>query len=289
MPPQSSRTVTVDTSSAYRYSKLREAAYFTVMMVSKGLPLLGGFRVPLITNMGRDVLSVDIRVSGQGKTGRGQKCIRLCTTHLESLTEGKAHRLGQLAKISDLLQNPTVPGRELVGGVVGGDMNAIEESEHSYHLTDEVRLQDIWLEASGILGPELDVSKRAERYDEETGNTWNDTYGRGHRSQRLDKFLYSGSIETLPVRDAYRGAEASSKFEIFGIGLTTEVEVWELRMPQASTGGRAVEEGNAEYVSEERYDDLKSLGFLGSYRARRTKINARVSDHHGITARIRVN
>jgi hypothetical protein len=52
--------------------------------------------------------------------------------------------------------------------------------------------------------------------------------------------------------------------------------------------GQVVKKLDKEYVSEERFNTLKQLGFLRSSRATQTKMEARVSDHCGILARIRI-
>lgn len=102
----------------------------------------------------------------------------------------------------------------------------------------------------------------------------------------MDKFLYSGTIEPLKVGDSL---SCSERVRRFGVGLKTSVEVWELEREDTEVvGGQVVKKLHKEYVSEERFNTLKQLGFLGSVRARQTKVNARVSDHCGILARVRI-
>lgn len=81
--------------------------------------------------LGVDVLDADEDAGGEGNgSGRAEgkkvECLRFCTTHLESLAEepGFELRPKQLAVISALLKEQT-QDVEIVGGLVGGDMNAI--------------------------------------------------------------------------------------------------------------------------------------------------------------------
>jgi hypothetical protein len=73
-----------------------------------------------------------------------KKIIRLYTTHLESLPEpeGKELRLLQLAQISTLLKESSTP-LEIVGGLVGGDMNTISKLNCSCHKAAHIDLRDI--------------------------------------------------------------------------------------------------------------------------------------------------
>lgn len=278
-PPELPRRVMLITSSALTKSAHREKSYFTVMMASKNLPVTACFRVPLVTNMGRDVLAMDIQTWGQEEAGGRQECIRLCTTHLESLWQGKEYRRGQLAVISDLLRKPILPGSRVIAGVVGGDMNAIDRSEHAYHKESQVDLRDIWEESQMI-------SQQYHNCQREGGGT------RGHKSsqhggsKRLDKFLYTGAVESLAFEDS---PDCSERVRCFGAGLKTMVEVRELEREDTEVvEGQVVEKLDKEYVSEERFNTLKQLGFLRSSRATQTKMEARVSDHCGILARIRI-
>lgn len=279
--PESSRTVTLNNQSVLKQSARKASPYFTIMMVSKALPVLGCFRVPLVTNMGRDVLSIDIRyLGGDGKASGSQECIRLCTTHLESLRRGKALRLGQLRVVSDLLKSPMMPGRRVVAGIVGGDMNAIDKSEHDYHRAEGVDLNDAW----------EDERLRSLREDKcqgkETESTWGCQSPKRKSSNPIDKFLYSGAIETLAVRDP---PGAPARFERFGVGLRTEVEAWELEREEIEvTGGQIVRRQHKEWVSEERLNLLEKLGFLKSYKTKALKMDFRVSDHCGIAARVKI-
>ncbi|RTE84673.1 hypothetical protein BHE90_000785 [Fusarium euwallaceae] len=278
-PPEVPRKVTLNGSSDLRPSAQKETSYFTVMMASKNLPVTACFRTPLITNMGRDVLSMDIHTLSREEASSPQECVRFCTTHLESLWQGKEYRRGQLAVISDLLKKPILPGCRVIAGLVGGDMNAIDKSEHAYHKEPYVDLRDIW--EDGQMMPQQDGNCQNEK----GGGTWGDRSSRHRGSKRLDKFLYSGAIESLAFEDS---TNCSERVRRFGVGLRTAVKVLELEKDTAVVEGQVVKKLDKEYVSEERFNTLKQLGFLGSIEARQTKVDARVSDHCGILARIRI-
>lgn len=280
-PPEVPRKVTLDASSRLKQSAQRETSYFTIMMASKNLPITTCFRAPLVTNMGRDVLAMDIHTHtlSQEEASNHQECVRLCTTHLESLWQGKEYRRGQLAVISDILKHPILPDSRVIGGVVGGDMNAIDKSEHAYHKESQVDLGDIW-EDSQII-----AQQRGNYQHEEGGDTWGDRSSRHRGPKRFDKFLYTGAIESL----ALENSPNSERVRRFGAGLKTAVGVWELEEEDVEVvGGQVVKKLHREYVSEERFNTLKQLGFLGSFRARQMKMDARVSDHCGILARIKI-
>lgn len=278
-PPRVPRRVTLSTSSALTKSIQKEASYFTVIMVSKNLPVMACFRVPLITNMGRDVLAMDLLILANEATNDHLNCVRLCTTHLESLWKGKEYRRGQLAVISDLFEYQVLPGRKVIAGVIGGDMNSTDMSEHGYHKESHVHLRDMWEDG------QISTPKNESHQHEEDGATW------GHKSsyrgsKRLDKFLYSGAAETLTFED-FPGCE--QRVRRFAVGLETEIGVWELEREDAEVvRGQTVKKLRKEYVSEEHFNTLKELGFLKSYRARQIKMKAGVSDHCGIMARIKI-
>lgn len=113
---KSSRVVSITKRSTLKRSAKESAPYFPVIMAQKTLPVLGCFRVPFMTNFGRDVLAFDI-LSRQNASG-GQECIRLCTTHLESLSQGHMYRQGQLAIISEIFKNSIISDRKVIAGIV---------------------------------------------------------------------------------------------------------------------------------------------------------------------------
>ncbi|KAK7224008.1 hypothetical protein V2G26_012011 [Clonostachys chloroleuca] len=171
------------------------------MMVSRTLPTSNCFRIPFTTGMGRDALVVDIPVlNAEGMNFK--ESFRLCTTHLESLWGGKAYRRCQLASISALLKGALTPANNIIGGVVGGDMNAIDRSEHDYHRAAEVDLKDVWEDEPAPPPPVLKPFKKDTSYGRVRGNTWGYQSARQRDRKRMDKFFYTGSIKTFAVDDA---------------------------------------------------------------------------------------
>lgn len=75
--------------------------------------------------MGRDALVIDVPVANPEGRTKMRECLRLCTTHLESLWSGKGYRASQLALISALLKGTLAMESRIIGGLVGGDMNVI--------------------------------------------------------------------------------------------------------------------------------------------------------------------
>ncbi|KAI8944995.1 Endonuclease/exonuclease/phosphatase [Xylaria longipes] len=190
--------------------------YFT-LMVSKTLPISKCFRLPFTTKMGRDALVVDIGISNFPES------FRFCTTHLESLWEGTPYRLSQLTSISALLKGKYVPNGRIIGGMVGGDMNAITPLEHGNHKRPEVDLNDVWEDEPAPPLPVLKPFKKDTSYGRARGNTWGYQSPKSRNRKRLDKFFYTGSVETFAVHEAQ---DIAGRFGRFGIGLKTEIEAW---------------------------------------------------------------
>jgi hypothetical protein len=135
--------------------------YFTLLLVDRRLVTGGWFRIEYPeTEYRRDVLGVDILVAfGDDETaqnGRPARRLRFLTTHLESLAEEAGHELRpkQLSLVSSLLKEKSVArhGYEIVGGVVGGDMNAISEVDEGIHKRDDVGLRDVGRRMVKIMG-----------------------------------------------------------------------------------------------------------------------------------------
>ncbi|KAI1194797.1 Endonuclease/exonuclease/phosphatase [Nemania serpens] len=191
--------------------------YFTLMMVSKTLPMSKCFRLPFTTKMGRDALVVDIAISNFNES------FRLCTTHLESLWIGKPYRLGQLTSISALLKGKSVPNGKIIGGMVGGDMNAFTQPEHGNHKIPEVDLNDVWEDEPAPLLPVLKAFQKDTSYGRARGNTYGYQSPKRRNRQRLDKFFYTGSVETFAADEAQ---DVAGRFGRLGIGLKTEIKAW---------------------------------------------------------------
>jgi len=241
--------------------------YFTLMMVSRDVRTENWIRVRLPSNMERDILAVDIPISyPSSEPGSSTKILRLCTTHLESLweTEGNELRPRQLALISALLKSTKV-----VGGLVGGDMNHISALDATSHKADGVDLRDVWEDTPPPVIPTLKPFQRDLTLGRARGNTWGYQSRRvGGSRKRLDKFFYTGSIDTIALAEV---PDLAGKIARLGIGLKTKVEVWE-----NSIGDR--------YDKKQAYDShglLKEHGVL-------KEMDAWVSDHFGIAIGIKV-
>ncbi|KAK0105032.1 hypothetical protein ONS95_004600 [Cadophora gregata] len=202
----------------------RAAPYFTLFMISRNLKVENCFRVPFVTEMGRDALLVDISVSSAGKRTKSKECLRLCTTHLESLWEGKAYRPGQLGLISTLLKGEPTMKSKVVAGLVGGDMNAIDRPEHDFHRAIDVNLQDVWEDVPAPVIPVLKPFKKDLTYGRARGNTWGYQSKRSKNRKRMDKFLYTGSLEIVALDEPQ---DVTGRLGRLGIGLKTEIGVWE--------------------------------------------------------------
>lgn len=194
--------------------------YFTAMMVSKTLPISNCFRIPFVSKMGRDALVVDIPVSEDRGPNESQELLRLCTTHLESLYSGKEFRFRQLTVISALLKGDIAQGRRICGGLVGGDMNSVDTTEHSNHRAPEVDLKDVWEDEPVPTPPVLKPFQKDVTFGQARGNTWGYQSDNAKTRKRLDKFLYTGSIETFAVNETQ---DVTGNLGRFGIGLKTKV------------------------------------------------------------------
>ena len=264
----------------------RAAPYFSLLMISRNLAIENCFRVPFETEMGRDALVVDIPVFNSEDQTESKACLRLCTTHLESLWSGKAYRPGQLGLISTLLKGiPTVRSR-IVAGLVGGDMNAIDRSEHEFHRAIDVDLQDVWEDVPAPPIPVLKPFQRDFSYGRARGNTWGYQSNKPRERKRMDKFLYTGSLETV-VPD--KAQDVIGRLGRLGVGLKTELDMWEKEtVEQRIVRGKFVEKPHKRYFSQREAARLQEKGLLGQKELVRTRVNAWVSDHFGIAVGVRV-
>ncbi|KAF2690654.1 hypothetical protein K458DRAFT_454700 [Lentithecium fluviatile CBS 122367] len=100
------------------------------MMIPRYLGRVNCFRAPFVSGMGRDTLFVDIPMSTPDGRTRSKEFLRLCTTHLD-----------QLARISALLRGPLAVETGAIAGFVGGDMSAIDASEHELDKASDIDLR----------------------------------------------------------------------------------------------------------------------------------------------------
>ncbi|KAL2011634.1 hypothetical protein VTN00DRAFT_4352 [Thermoascus crustaceus] len=244
------------------------------------------FRVPFVSDMGRDALVVDLPIFNPGRRTQSKESLRLCTTHLESLWVGKAYRPGQLALISALLKGTLSMGSRIVAGLVGGDMNAIDKPEHEFHRASEVDLKDVWEDVPPPPVPVLKPFQKDLSYGRARGNTWG-YQSKAKDRKRLDKFFYTGrSIETVALSEAQ---DVTGRLGRFGIELKTEVEAWKYETTRYSlVRGQYVKKAKTEYYSESLAMKLLDRGMPSGQELVRTKIKTWVSDHFGIGTGIKI-
>jgi hypothetical protein len=200
----------------------------SLMMIPKSRKILNCFRVPLQNNSGKDAPFANIEVSTSDE-GRFKQSIRLCTTRLLSTFEFHKELL---AYISRLLKQPCVGGYENIAGIVGGNMNATEKRDHELHRTPEVNLKDVWKdEPAPPIPAKLNPGKKDLTYGQARGKTWGYQSLTRRTRKRLDKFFYTGQVETVALSEV---GDVTGRFGRVGIDLKTEIEVW---VDRKSPGG----------------------------------------------------
>ncbi|KAF8656269.1 hypothetical protein AX16_002705 [Volvariella volvacea WC 439] len=164
----------------------KNSIYGLVTLVERSLDIrYTGMLEFQLTNMARGGLLVDLALStpGRGSRGgknvdydphedeRGEVVVRIVNTHLESLKDHLGLRKRQLGLLASLLKMD----EEVEGGIIAGDMNAIEPFDRG--LPTQVGLRDAW--------------RRGD--DDESGFTWGkqgQNPGGKYPAARLDKILY---------------------------------------------------------------------------------------------------
>lgn len=151
--------------------------YGTTTLVDRRLSISKVFRVHFRSQFGRDGLFVDIN------TGRDNKVLRFCNTHLESLVSMPPLRPPQLALAAKYLH-----AVDAHAGILAGDLNAIQPFDKTLHIDND--LQDAFLTIGGEEG-------------QEEGFTWgyqsNEHSMKKYGPCRMDKVFFCGnvSVETL--------------------------------------------------------------------------------------------
>ena len=169
----------------------RDAWYGTATLVARSVPLAESKCVHFGESyMQRNALVTDVLLGGAEPLPR---VLRVVNTHLESLPEGTKRREVQLSTIAELLREEETETEgegetARVGGIVGGDMNAITQSD--VVLADQNGLLDAWEERG-----RWDVGVAAASSDalpeEEEGTTWGYQPPCMFPPGRLDKILYT--------------------------------------------------------------------------------------------------
>jgi hypothetical protein len=145
----------------------------------------------------------------------------------------------QLALIARLLKerpSETEEGEgrsdvEIVGGLVGGDMNAISEVDFTSHKRADVELRDAWEEAIGaetVRGGEESEDGSKEEEDANVGSAEGHTWGYQNRSKwpprRLDKFFVTGGVQVVKLEETK--GDCSGNIGRVGVGMKIESGLW---------------------------------------------------------------
>ncbi|KAF3484126.1 uncharacterized protein GIQ15_03450 [Arthroderma uncinatum] len=166
------------------------------------------FRVRWLSKFWRDGLFVDIEATVTGKNGcKETKALRICNTHLDSLSSAHPIRPQQVAKATSYLEEEIIHG-----GVLAGDMNAIQASDD--RIAEDNKLKDAYL----VLGGEEGVVE---------GCTWG--YQRTSdkheyfRPERLDKVFYRGgfvarALTRIGMGVVVEGEETKARMMARGLG-----------------------------------------------------------------------
>jgi tyrosyl-DNA phosphodiesterase 2 len=176
---------TTDLDSTYWES----GYYGTCTLIPKSLSIIQVFRVHYeATKQERDVLCVDVGVGGD-------KVVRVCNSHLESLIAEPPLRPKQVETAAKYMHDPGV-----LGSVMGGDFNAIQPFDRTLHA--DYGLKDAYLEMGGM-------------EDREEGYTWGQMAAVWQREKfgcsRMDKLYFTGTLKV-------------QSFERFGLGLGVGVD-----------------------------------------------------------------
>lgn len=149
--------------------------YGTTTLVDSRLPITSAFRVHYSkTRMDRDALFVDVSLGGN-------KTLRLCNTHLESMAFDPPFRPPQVELVAGYMREGHVHA-----ALAAGDFNAIQPFDRTLH-TDN-NLKDAYLELGG-------------EEDSEAGFTWGQQAATKLREQfgcsRMDKVYFCGGVRVL--------------------------------------------------------------------------------------------
>lgn len=219
-------TVGIDHPRVTRNGIPRPSLYFTCLLVYRHLGIDRSFRMSLPSDMGRDALFLDLAVCSPNlrPDTDGKKVLRLCTTHLESLSSGFELRRRQLESIALMLKQDNV-----VAGLVAGDMNAINDKDHDLHT--QFDLKDAWEDKSSTLSSGVDTDESGSSSHLKRGHTW------GYQSprtkwptNRLDKMMYTGAINTVPLTEFAFG---TASLALLGVGLTAPFPVLDQSTPKS--------------------------------------------------------
>lgn len=286
-PPQSIFFDIPDISFTLKLFEWEAAHYFTMILISKDLGPVNCFRVPFTTNMGRDALVIDIPIVNKDRSFPARECLRLCTTHLESLWDPSGYRPSQLALIPAILKGKPPSSYKIVAGLVGGDMNSFDKTEYELHKRKDINMKDVWEDVSAPPIPILKPFQRDMTYGRAKGNTYGYQSNANRARKRLDKFFYTGALETIPLSEF---DDTTGRLSRLGLGLKTEVDAWEwISSPWTFERGKVVDKPVKEYRPIDRFSSDQVRYWSERKQLTRVKYECWVSDHFGIAVGIKVN
>ncbi|GKU14490.1 unnamed protein product [Fusarium langsethiae] len=203
---------------------LESSQCFSIVMISRNLPISNCFRVPFDSATNSDALVVDVPVSESEDHGPevSKQSLRLCTARLEPTYDEPTFRYDQLSLVSDLLQGDLSKGQNILSGLVGGNMGPLAVSERDIHREYSIGLKDIWDDRLAPVQPTVKPSGK-NAHSKAKSDAWMFHPDRKRRERNLDKFLYRGSIETVALDEAQE-TTSTRKVGHFGMKLKTKDE-----------------------------------------------------------------
>ncbi|KAK0484778.1 Endonuclease/exonuclease/phosphatase [Armillaria novae-zelandiae] len=181
-----------------------ENGYGCVTLISNNIPLIGTWSLPFPSEMRRSAILTDLLfASGPGLS---PVKVRLANVHLESLSSGARARAVQLNLTAERLHDVGVDF-----GIVGGDMNAISESDRA--LPEACGLVDSWKGAN----------------NDESGFTWGYQPTNRFLPGRLDKICHTPSFNftlDVPHRIGVNLKTPTGRWVSDHYGLVTDLRIY---------------------------------------------------------------
>ncbi|QPC60668.1 hypothetical protein HYE67_002899 [Fusarium culmorum] len=199
---------------------LKSSQYFTIMMISRNLPISNCFRLPLESEIKTDALVVDVPLPVSENDDRSNQSLRLCTTCIES----NDLDFEQLSEVSYLLLGMCSGEQSLVGGLVGGYLG-----EKDFHRDVMKGCNDVWDDESSVVPPvskssQKDITSGKGKRKGKSKSKGKGSKGSPHsdktrKGEQSDTFLYRGLIETVALKEAH---DTTGRLGRFGIGMKTK-------------------------------------------------------------------
>lgn len=162
-------------------------------------------------------------------------------------------------------------------------MNPISPLDFTCHKTSDVDLRDVWEDTPFLPSPRLKPFQKDLTYGRAKGNTWGYQSKAVRGRKRMDKFLYTGSVDTEALSEAQ---DLSGKIGRLGIGLKTKVEVLACDSTRSRVvRGKIVRETHQDYYDIQREHLYSKMGYDSCVRK---TVDGWVSDHFGIVVGVRV-